>query len=568
MNKICPKCQTEVDEDAPVCPKCRYILLGDDSADDEFMDPAEIYPEGTVLAENYRIVRTVGFGGAGVVYEARQIGLNNMPVAVKVLHPDLNEDDTTIGLLKKEVIIARELTHDAIMKVYSLERTENRYFIVMEYVDGESLQGMLERSEKLRAEKASEIFFQVAAALQYAHERGIIHLDIKPANILVGSGGQVKLCDFGIARMAFGTTTTATQRIITGSVGFMPPEQFRGRKYVSHRSDIYALGATLYNALTGEVPIGVIDVESVPPSVITALQRKPEDRFDSVTQFVDAYMNETGHRPQSVDLSRDTVITAFQAAPDAQPAEESPAQPTTRQEPPAPAQEKPAKDTADGPPAAARPTVRDEVDVRPDSPKEAPPPSPTSMENEKRGAPSWLYGVGVLALVIALVIVGLSVWRSDRKGAGAPKEASGPAVGETAARSVVLAPEGRTGSVPGPDEAKTVKPDEAVTEAVNTVLRTFVDSLNFDKTDQAYMILSPDLRKSVSLEKFRSEFFGSPRLWQITVADMGATPEGTVLVKLEGRMMDAYQGAVRSISARAEMTKDDIGWKISRMDIG
>jgi hypothetical protein len=102
---------------------------------------------------------------------------------------------------------------------------------------------------------------------------------------------------------------------------------------------------------------------------------------------------------------------------------------------------------------------------------------------------------------------------------------------------------------------------------VNTVLRTFADSLNFDKTDQAYMILSPELRKSVSLEKFRSEFFGSPRLWQIKVADMGATPEGTVLVTLEGRMMDAYQGAARTFSARAEMTKDDIGWKISRIDM-
>jgi serine/threonine protein kinase len=284
----------EIEPDVVSCPQCRFLFLTDDIPEETPAGFQGLIPEKVVWANDYRIIKMVGKGGAGIVYEARQIGLQNMPVALKVLHPDLNEDANTIALLKKEVIIARELSHDSIMKVYSLEKYEGRHFIVMEFVPGQSLQSVLERAGKCSLETVVPIFVQVADALQYAHERGVIHLDIKPANILIHSSGSVKLCDFGIARMSIGNVTTATQRLITGSVGYMPPEQYRGRKFVSNKSDIYALAATTYHALTGEVPVGEASKQDLPPSLYRSLRRRPEERFQTVGEFREAFLAETG----------------------------------------------------------------------------------------------------------------------------------------------------------------------------------------------------------------------------------------------------------------------------------
>jgi serine/threonine protein kinase len=119
-------------------------------------------------------------------------------------------------------------------------------------------------------------------------------LDIKPGNVLVGTSGKVKLCDFGIARMALGNKTTATQRLVMGSVGFMSPEQYSGRKSVSVRSDIYALGATAYFALFGETPVGVSDKDDLLPCIKKAMQSNPDERFESVKDFRRAFIMESG----------------------------------------------------------------------------------------------------------------------------------------------------------------------------------------------------------------------------------------------------------------------------------
>src|SRR5208283_3855292 len=162
-------------------------------------------------------------------------------------------------------------------------------------------------------------FPQVCDALQYAHSRGVIHLDIKPANILVGPSGNIKVCDFGIARVAIGDTTTATRRLIIGSVGFMPPEQYTGREAVSQRSDIYALGATVYYALTGKVPTGEITRLGVPSCVFQALKHKPEDRFQSIKEFRRAFVQETGLCHVRAEAARSVIASyaggSFSGAP-------------------------------------------------------------------------------------------------------------------------------------------------------------------------------------------------------------------------------------------------------------
>jgi serine/threonine protein kinase len=287
-------CSKDVEAAYELCPRCRKLVERESEKSKQPKGLDDTIPVGTVVAEDYEVVRLVGKGGAGSVYEAKQRSLNDMRVALKVLHRDLNRDQRAINLLKKEVIIARKLAHENIIKVFSLEKVRDRHFVVMEYVGGESLLSVLRRSGKLTVDELTPLLLHVCKAMEYSHSSGVLHLDIKPGNILVSISGKVKLCDFGIARMAQARRTTATARLVMGSVGFMSPEQYGGRRSVSERSDVYSLGATAYYALTGQTPVGVTEDEDVPRSLIRAMQSDPEDRFESVTDFRNAFINETG----------------------------------------------------------------------------------------------------------------------------------------------------------------------------------------------------------------------------------------------------------------------------------
>lgn len=312
MGGLCPACGARIGNEDTSCPVCRKILVehGDEVRQSPEFEPA--LSPGTVVAGDYKIVKVIGRGGVGCVYEARQISLRNMPVALKMLHRDLNNNPDVIRLMKKEVIISRELTHDNIIKIYNLEIIEGRHFVVMEYVPGESFHTLLKRDYEWGLDLVGAVFLQVCDALQYAHSRGVIHLDIKPPNILIRPSGTVKVCDFGIARATIGDTTTGTQRLVFGSVGFMPPEQYEGRDAVSERSDIYALGATVYYALTGRVPEGEICRAGVPPCVFQALKRTPEDRFESIKAFRIAFVRETAFSPTRVEAAR-SVLASYSA---------------------------------------------------------------------------------------------------------------------------------------------------------------------------------------------------------------------------------------------------------------
>ncbi len=309
MNESCPVCGAQIENDNTSCPVCRKILVAHDEEIRQSVDLEEVAPPGTIVAGDYSVVRLIGRGGAGRVYEARQISLRNMPVALKILHRDLNDNAHAITLMKKEVIISRELTHENIIKIYNLEIANGRHFVVMEYVPGKSFQTILTRIDTCPIDVIGEVFLKVCDALQYAHSRGVIHLDIKPANILVTPSGTVKVCDFGIARATIGNTTTSTQRLVIGSVGFMPPEQYTGRGEVSQRSDIYALGATVYYALTGKVPAGEISRAGVPSCVFEALRHNPEDRFESIKDFRRAYVQETGMCHVRAEAARSVIAS-------------------------------------------------------------------------------------------------------------------------------------------------------------------------------------------------------------------------------------------------------------------
>ena len=582
MSRNCPRCNAPVEDDATVCAECRFILVQDEEEDEEVQDQEDIIPDGTVLSERYKIVRFIGMGGAGAVYEARELKLENMPVALKVLHHDLNEDPGTIALMKKEVIIARELTHDNIMKVFDFTDVDNRHFIVMEYVHGESLQDMLDRTGTCPFEQAATLFYQVCNALQYAHDRGIIHLDVKPANILVLTAGSVKLCDFGIARMAIGNVTTATQRIITGSVGYMPPEQYRGRKYVSHKSDIYALGATLYSALTGEVPIGIIDSEGVPKCVLRAMQRKPEDRFESVLEFRDCFIEETGFEPPAeaapltkITLVRDQPVEQPRIAivePPRAPVEDTQStvgerdtvtRPGETVEPAAQSQVSQPKTTLQPAPVAVAPepaVTVEQPDVSPRATEEAVPEKPTpSLTDSLLGNRVYLAAGAILVAVIALVI-GLSVPETKL---ATPKPEVKPTPVKKKSFEVtdtsVKAPTGISSEIP----AGMKKADKQTTEAVQRMISQFWHLFNFDQVDQAYAMLSRDLKSKYSKETFREDLFSSPRLWKITVKGIETAPDGRIGAKIVLEILDAYHGVPDKLKGIVWVVKQNGKWKIA-----
>ena len=226
-----------------------------------------------VLSGRYELLEKIGDGGMAVVYKGKDKLLNRF-IAVKILRPEFTKDATFVENFKRESQAAAGLSHPNIVGVYDVGREGNINYIVMELIDGQTLNKIIEEEAPMDYRKVIDISKQVAAALRVAHKNKIIHRDVKPHNIMITSDGVVKLADFGIAR-AVNDTTLSTGSKIVGSVHYFSPEQARGN-YVDERSDIYSLGIVMYEMLTGKVPfdgenpvtvaLKHINEEIVPPS--------------------------------------------------------------------------------------------------------------------------------------------------------------------------------------------------------------------------------------------------------------------------------------------------------------
>lgn len=206
---------------------------------------------GESLGKRYKILSKLGSGGMAQVYKAHCLILNRI-VAVKVLRPQFASNDEFVERFRREAQAAAGLSHPNIVSIYDVGRDGDHYYIVMEYVCGTSLKGAICKSGYLEPQKAARIAWQILAALQHAHENGIVHRDIKPHNVMVASNERVKVADFGIARALSTSALTETGTII-GTVNYFSPEQARGDA-VEAQSDIYSLGVVLYEMLTGTVP--------------------------------------------------------------------------------------------------------------------------------------------------------------------------------------------------------------------------------------------------------------------------------------------------------------------------
>jgi eukaryotic-like serine/threonine-protein kinase len=259
---------------------------------------------GETLA-TYRLVEKLGAGGMGEVYRAVDEMLDR-EVALKMLRPELAHQPTTVERFRAEAIALARLDHPGIARIYGFSRQDDRWFIVMEFVRGETLLARLRRARRLPWTEAVAVLGQLLDALDYAHRQGVIHRDMKPANVLVRADGPVKVTDFGIARV-LGTSRATRVGHIVGTLDYMSPEQVRGEE-VDGRADLYAVGILLYQLLTGQVPFrattdyGVMmqHLQAPPPSarllapdvppwfdeiLQRALAKAPDDRFASAADF-------------------------------------------------------------------------------------------------------------------------------------------------------------------------------------------------------------------------------------------------------------------------------------------
>lgn len=252
---------------------------------------------GTMLSGRYEIIEMVGSGGMSEVYKAKCHVLNRF-VAIKVLKPEFSSDVNFVTKFRIEAQSAAGLSHPNIVNVYDVGEDNGVYYIVMELVEGITLKEYIQKHGRIEPKEAIDFAIQIAQGVQAAHEHHTIHRDIKPQNIILANNGTLKVTDFGIAKAASSSTTTTNAM---GSVHYISPEQARGG-FSDERSDIYSLGITLYEMLTGHVPfegennvaIALMHIQSEMvspreyyPDIPTSLekiirkctQKKPERRY-------------------------------------------------------------------------------------------------------------------------------------------------------------------------------------------------------------------------------------------------------------------------------------------------
>jgi tetratricopeptide (TPR) repeat protein/TolB-like protein len=231
----------------------RARALADTNADGSTLTPgpAQCLASGTLLAGRYRIQAQIGVGGMGVVYKARDEELG-VDIALKVLQSDLAARPEWIDRFRRELVLAREVTHKNVVRIHDIGESHGLVFLTMRLVEGRALLETLEKQGPLPLDRALHVFRQVAEALQHAHEAGVLHRDLKPGNVLLGADDSAYITDFGLARWLHRDGVTRSG-VVVGTLDYLSPEQAAGRR-VDVRSDIYALGILLFEMLTGQLP--------------------------------------------------------------------------------------------------------------------------------------------------------------------------------------------------------------------------------------------------------------------------------------------------------------------------
>ncbi len=263
---------------------------------------------GLVLDNRYRLKRLVGIGGMAMVFEADDL-LKKTTVAVKILKEEFAADEVSVQRFINESKAVLMLSHPNIVKIFDVSVKGEYKYIVMEYIDGITLKAYMQRKGMLSVKETIAYSIQILRALEHAHLGGVVHRDIKPQNIMLLRSGQIKVTDFGIAKLPDAKTLTATDKAI-GTVYYISPEQAAGEKGIDRRTDLYSVGVLMYEMITGKLPfdgenpvsiaLKQISEEPKPPHelnpdipegleqiILFAMEKDKDKRFQTATQMID-----------------------------------------------------------------------------------------------------------------------------------------------------------------------------------------------------------------------------------------------------------------------------------------
>lgn len=486
----CFRCHTPVPESSRYCSTCGADVSGGGappttSNTDVLRERLQRLIEG-----KYRIERLLGKGGMGAVFLAHDLTLER-EVAIKVLPPDVAQDDQIVRRFQQEAKTAAKLDHPNIIPIYRVEGEGGLNYFVMKYVSGTSLEDVLERKEVLTVAEIQRILWEAARALGHAHQRGVVHRDVKPANIMFDHDGRVMLTDFGISKALQAATGFTATGMIIGTPHYMAPEQAKGQP-VDGRADQYSLGVVGYRMLAGELPFSGDSVHTIlykhifeaapraaarradaPEALSSAVQRamakEPDQRFPTMEEFATALWPE---QPVAAPVKRALGVRARHRAAADEPTEITGA-PTT-------------------------PLPRAKAGTRA---KPAPRPS----------------RIGLVVAVAAVAAAGvggyLALGGSREQGAGPAPRSSLPAPsGDTVRVPVATAPVDSTPAKPPPRRSERTKPRETappppppvakgfLTIAADPFGEVFIDGVDVGQTPVVEYGVSPG-RHTIRIER-------------------------------------------------------------------
>jgi len=458
---------------------------------------------GVLIADRYRLVRQLGAGGMGVVWQARDERLHRL-VAVKQLRTQLGltdaETDVTAQRAMREARINARLHHPYAVAVFDVVEHEGNPCIVMELVPSMPLTEVLRELGTLAPSEAARVGSQIAAALAAAHALGIVHRDVKPGNVLIGDDGTARICDFGISR-AFGDTTLTTTGMITGTPAYLAPEAARGEES-TFASDVYSLGATLYAAVEGEPPFGTDGNAIAVLYRVSAGELRPPERAGALGPVLLAMMNISPlDRPSMAQAAAQLSALMDGNAGSSRPDAAKPTLPmpvpadiSTPPQPPADTPGIPAQQPATAAPAAARQVVT----------------VPANRRRRRRGL--------VAAFVVLIAVAGgaaaaLLLADPERPTAGPSPAATNTAdkVPSPARSTPTKASATPTGKVPA-KAPTTAELAQAVTDYY---------ALLPDNTDAGWNLLTPSYQRQTGGRDSYKEFWNG--IDTVTVTDVRAT---------------------------------------------
>jgi tetratricopeptide (TPR) repeat protein/predicted Ser/Thr protein kinase len=306
----CPQCYTLNPDDSQFCSKCGSSLsdffetLTYGAPDDAEARTTDRFRPGQMFDQRYRIIEEIGRGGMGRVFKAEDTDLD-ITVALKIIRPHLSSDPRFIEQFKKEMLLARSISHENVIRIFDLGEAQGTKYISMEYIKGENLKEFLHASGTLAIETVLHMARQIGEAVKVAHDKGIVHQDLKPSNIMIDQSGRVYIMDFGLAKAVHGADAGKAGEG-AGTPQYMSPEQARGEK-IGQSSDIYSYGAVLYELVTGKPMFDAetraeyrkkhVSEKPVPPRkinrhlpkameriILKCLEKNPAERYQSIAE--------------------------------------------------------------------------------------------------------------------------------------------------------------------------------------------------------------------------------------------------------------------------------------------